>query len=116
MFFSFINAFRIDFAQFLKANGGRTFVQLNSIASLKSFPDLATYSASKAVIYSFSGLFGTNLRNIYAVVHVNPSPIVGDIAELTTPAAEAIINAGILEFKFQLVDQFQKNFHWQVKD
>jgi len=41
-----------SFAPVLKANGGGAFVQLNSAASLKSFADFATYSASKAASYS----------------------------------------------------------------
>ena len=35
------------FSPVLKANGGGALVQLNSVASLKSFPDFATYSASQ---------------------------------------------------------------------
>ena len=36
------------FAPVLKANGGGALVQLNSVASMKSFAGFATYSASKA--------------------------------------------------------------------
>ncbi|MEZ6106217.1 MAG: SDR family NAD(P)-dependent oxidoreductase [Pirellulaceae bacterium] len=39
------------FAPVLKANGGGAFAQLNSVASLKAFPDFATYCASKAAAY-----------------------------------------------------------------
>ena len=35
------------FAPVLKSRGGGAFVQLNSIASMKTFPDFATYCASK---------------------------------------------------------------------
>ncbi|MEP0901566.1 SDR family NAD(P)-dependent oxidoreductase [Nodosilinea sp. FACHB-13] len=42
------------FAPVLKANGGGAFVQLNSVASLKSFADFATYAASKAAAYSIT--------------------------------------------------------------
>ncbi|MGK0310003.1 MAG: NAD(P)-dependent dehydrogenase (short-subunit alcohol dehydrogenase family) [Lentimonas sp.] len=42
------------FAPILKANGGGVFVQLNSVTSLKNFPDFATYCASKAAAYSFT--------------------------------------------------------------
>ena len=35
----------------LKANGGGALVQLNSVASYLSFPDFATYAASKAAAY-----------------------------------------------------------------
>jgi len=42
------------FAPVLKANGGGALVQLNSVASIKSFEALATYSASKAASYSIT--------------------------------------------------------------
>ncbi len=38
------------FAPVLKANGGGALVQLNSVVSIKSFGDFATYSASKALV------------------------------------------------------------------
>lgn len=70
------------FAPILKANGGGAFVQLNSVASLKSFADFATYSASKAAAYSITqalrellGAQGTQ------VLSVHPGPIDTDMAE-----------------------------------
>ncbi|WP_242056180.1 SDR family NAD(P)-dependent oxidoreductase [Nostoc flagelliforme] len=42
------------FAPVLKANGGGVFAQINSVASLKGFPDSATYCASKAAAYSIT--------------------------------------------------------------
>ena len=42
------------FAPVLKANGGGAFIQLNSVASMKSFVPFATYSASKAAAYSIT--------------------------------------------------------------
>ena len=42
------------FAPVLKANGGGALAQLNSVASMKNFADLATYSASKAASYSIT--------------------------------------------------------------
>lgn len=69
------------FAPVLKANGGGAFVQLNSVASIKSFGDLATYSASKAASYSLTqalreSLAGQGTR----VVSVLPGPIQTDMA------------------------------------
>ena len=68
------------FASVLKANGGGVFVQLNSIASLKSFPDFASYCASKAAAYSFTQA----LKNDFAKQHthvlsVHPGPIETDM-------------------------------------
>ncbi len=40
------------FAPLLKANGGGALVQLNSVVSLKCFPQFTTYCASKAAAYS----------------------------------------------------------------
>ena len=42
------------FAPVLKANGGGALVQLNSVGSMKSIPDFATYTASKAASYSIT--------------------------------------------------------------
>lgn len=55
-------------------------VQLNSIASMKNFPDLSTYSASKAASYSIT----QGLREQFAihnvqVVSVHPGPIATDM-------------------------------------
>lgn len=69
------------FAPVLKANGGGAFVQLNSVASLRSFPDFATYPASKAAAYSFTQA----LRPVFeaqgtAMLSVHPGPIGTDMA------------------------------------
>ncbi|AGF51324.1 sll1308 [Synechocystis sp. PCC 6803] len=91
------------FAPVLKANGGGAFVQLNSVVSLKSFCNVATYSASKAAAYSITQA----LREVLAgqgtlVQSVHPGPIAtemthasgrADIAESPTLVAEAIIAA-----------------------
>ena len=91
------------FAPVLRANGGGAFVQLNSVASMKSFPALATYSASKAAAYSITQA----LRDLLAeqgtaVVSVHPGPIATDMAneaglgEMADPpsvVAEGIIAA-----------------------
>ena len=42
------------FAPVLKANGGGALVQLNSIVSIKCFPQFTTYCASKAAAYSLT--------------------------------------------------------------
>lgn len=69
------------FAPILKANGGGVFVQLNSVASLKSFPDFATYCASKAAAYSFTQALRNDLadQNTH-VLSVHPGPIETDMA------------------------------------
>lgn len=89
------------FAGVLKANGGGAFVQLNSVASLKAFPDFATYSASKAASYSITQA----LRDLLgeqgtAVLSVHPGPIATDmadaagIAEMAEPAS--LVSEGIV--------------------
>ncbi|MEM1296173.1 MAG: SDR family oxidoreductase [Verrucomicrobiota bacterium] len=69
------------FAPVLKANGGGAFVQLNSVASLKSFGDFATYSASKAAAYSITQALRDFLgKDGTAVLSVHPGPIATDMA------------------------------------
>ena len=91
------------FAGVLKANGGGAFVQLNSVASVKAFPDFATYCASKAAAYSITQA----LRDLLgeqgtAVLSVHPGPIATDMAtnagftdmaEPTTLVSEGIVDA-----------------------
>lgn len=91
------------FAPVLKANGGGAFVQLNSVASLKSFPNAATYCASKAASYSITQALREALAaQGTAVVSVHPGPIATDmataagLAEIAEPpslVAEALIEA-----------------------
>ena len=70
------------FAPILKANGGGALVQLNSTASLKSFSDFATYSASKAAAYSITqGLRDTLDEQGTLVVSVHPGPIETDMTD-----------------------------------
>jgi NAD(P)-dependent dehydrogenase (short-subunit alcohol dehydrogenase family) len=69
------------FAPVLKANGGGAFVQLNSIASLASADEFATYCASKAAAYSFT----QSLRRMFAeqqtaLLSVHPGPIETDMS------------------------------------
>jgi len=91
------------FAPILKANGGGVFAQINSVASMKSFSDSATYCASKAAAYSITQA----LRQLLSeqgtfVLSVHPGPIatdMGDAAGLTEIAeppalvADAMIEA-----------------------
>jgi NAD(P)-dependent dehydrogenase (short-subunit alcohol dehydrogenase family) len=70
------------FAPVLKKNGGGVFVQLNSVASMKAFPEVGTYSASKAAAYSLT----QSLRDVLAkqgtvVISVHPGPIATDMAD-----------------------------------
>ncbi len=91
------------FAPILKSNGGGALVQLNSIASMKNFSDLATYSASKAASYSITQALRDVLKEQGThVVSVHPGPIAtdmsndagfGDIAEPAERVSEAIIAA-----------------------
>ncbi len=91
------------FAPVLKANGGGALVQLNSVASLQSFPDFATYCASKAASYSITQALRASLEEQQtAVVSVHPGPIDTDMAaaaelkEIAEPpevVAEAMIKA-----------------------
>jgi len=114
------------FAPVLKANGGGAFVQLNSVASLRSFPDFATYSASKAASYSVTqalrerlGLQGT------AVLSVHPGPIATDMAtgagleEMAEPpsvVAEGIVSA-LKAGRFHLFpDSMAKQFESAYRD
>ena len=91
------------FAPVLKANGGGALVQLNSIASMKNFSSLATYSASKAASYSITQALRDVLKEQGTqVVSVHPGPIATDMSnnagmsEIAEPAelvANAIITA-----------------------
>jgi len=91
------------FAPILKANGGGALVQLNSVASIKNFSDLATYSASKAASYSITQALRDVLKEQGTqVVSVHPGPIAtdmgneagfGDMAEPAVLVPQAIIAA-----------------------
>ena len=107
------------FAPLLKRNGGGAFVQINSIASLSSFPR-ATYPASKAAAYSFTQA----LRPIFkeqgtATLSVHPGPILTDMAissgfaedsDLPSVVSEGIVTS-LKEGKFHLFpDRMAKDF------
>ncbi len=91
------------FAPILKTNGGGALVQLNSVASIKNFSDLATYSASKAASYSITQALRDVLKDQGTqVVSVHPGPIATDMstdagfADMAEPAVlvpQAIIAA-----------------------
>lgn len=90
------------FSPVLKENGGGAFVQLNSVASLRSFPDFSTYCASKAASYSMTQALRSQMKEQGTqVISVHPGPIETDMAkeagldETDPPSvvAEAIIAA-----------------------
>ena len=69
------------FAGILERNKG-TLVQLNSIASVKSFGDIATYCASKAAAYSITqGLKDKWADKGISVLSVHPGPIGTDMGD-----------------------------------
>ena len=89
------------FSPVLKANGGGVLIQLNSVASMKSFADFATYSASKAASYSITqALRDTLLEQGTQVLSVHPGPIATDMADVAgfTGMAEpaVIVPQGII--------------------
>ena len=69
------------FADILEKNKG-ALVQLNSVASIKNFPHLSTYSASKAASYSLTqGLRADLGEKGVSVLSVHPGPIDTKMAE-----------------------------------
>jgi NAD(P)-dependent dehydrogenase (short-subunit alcohol dehydrogenase family) len=90
-----------EFAPILKKNGGGALVQLNSLVSMKSFPQFTTYCASKAAAYSVTQALRTLLADQgTAVFSVHPGPIatkmgddagLSEIAEPPELVADAII-------------------------
>lgn len=90
------------FAPVLKANQGGAFVQLNSIASLRSFPAFATYAASKAAAYSITQALRHEMAEQNTVVlSVHPGPIATDMANdaglQDVAESPAIVADGIIE-------------------
>lgn len=68
------------FAPVLKKNGGGIFIQINSVASVKSFVPIATYSASKAAAYSITQALRDQLSEQGTfVMSVHPGPIATDM-------------------------------------
>ena len=91
------------FAPVLKQNGGGALVQINSIASVRSFPDFSTYCASKAAAYSITQSLHVQLaQQGTQVLSVHPGPIATDmgheagfdkIAQPTSVVSEGIVQA-----------------------
>ncbi|KIG14057.1 3-oxoacyl-[acyl-carrier protein] reductase [Enhygromyxa salina] len=90
-----------SFAGILEGNQG-ALVQLNSVASIKNFADLSTYSASKAASYSLTqGLREKLGKKGVAVVSVHPGPIDTEMAagagfeqtDAPSSVSEAIVTA-----------------------
>jgi len=81
------------FAEILEKNKG-ALVQLNSVASLKSFPNLPTYSASKAASYSLTqGLKSELGKKGVCVLSVHPGPIATDMADQAGMEESAPVSA-----------------------
>lgn len=90
------------FAPVLKANGGGVFAQINSVVSLKSFSNFASYSASKAAAYSVTQVLRELLNEQGTfVLSVHPGPIATDMSDaagLTEIAEPPVLVAdGIIE-------------------
>lgn len=90
------------FAPVLKSNGGGAFVQINSVASLASFPAFSSYCASKAAAYSFThALKASFAEQGTALLSVHPGPIETDMAAVAgfegmgDPAS--MVSEGIVE-------------------
>jgi NAD(P)-dependent dehydrogenase (short-subunit alcohol dehydrogenase family) len=106
------------FAPILEANKG-AFVQLNSVASIKNFPSLSIYSASKAASYSITQGIQSELGpKGVQVLSVHPGPIDTDMAAgagftdvfPTKVVSEGIVNA-LANGEFHLFpDELAKQF------
>lgn len=82
------------------ANNNGALVQLNSVASIKNFPGLSTYSASKAASYSLTQGLRTELgKKGVTVLSVHPGPIatdMGDQAGFDDAAPVSAVSEGIV--------------------
>ena len=99
--FGFLRVARA-FAPVLKANGGGALVQLNSVVSIKSFANYATYSASKAASYSLTQSLRDSLSEQGThVLSVHPGPIATDMGEASglTDIAEppSVVSEALIE-------------------
>lgn len=112
------------FAPVLKANGGGAIATVSSIAGHLSFPNLPTYSASKAAAHSL--IMATRLelaeQNTH-VVGVYPGPIETDMTvgmkmDMSSPNIVAQETIAALENGTQDVfpDETAKEFHKSVRD
>lgn len=88
------------FASTLENNKG-AIVQLNSVASIKNFPPLSIYSASKAATYSITqGLRADLEAKGVQVLSVHPGPIDTDMAAnagFTDAFPTAVVSEGIVD-------------------
>lgn len=108
------------FTPILEKNGKGALVQLNSVASIKNFTGLTTYSASKAATYSITqGLKEELAERGISVLSVHPGPIATsmaekggmiEVAEPTSVVSEGIVNY-LKQGKFHLFpDTMAKEF------
>jgi short-subunit dehydrogenase len=110
------------FSPILQTNGGGAFVQLNSVASIRSSADIATYSASKACAYSLTEALKEKLADQNTlVISVHPGPIATDMAskagahddaEPPSVVAEGIIQA-LKEGQFYLFPDSMAKSLWE---
>jgi len=85
------------FAPVLKRNGGGVFIQINSVASVKSFVPIATYSASKAAAYSITQALRDLLDEQGTfVMSVHPGPIATDMIATVPEILEIAEPPGIV--------------------
>ena len=83
------------FAPVLAANGGGALVQLNSVVSMKSFPEFTTYCASKAAAYSITQALKFQLEGQGTrVLSVHPGPIATDMGNQAGFAEVAATGTG----------------------
>lgn len=108
------------FSPILEKNGQGALVQLNSVASIKNFTALTTYSASKAATYSITqGLKEELAEKSISVLSVHPGPIATSMAEtggmLEIAEPTSVVSEGIVSHlkqgKFHLFpDTMAKEF------
>jgi NAD(P)-dependent dehydrogenase (short-subunit alcohol dehydrogenase family) len=81
--------------------GEGSFIQLNSVASLTSFPSAVTYSASKAAAFSLTKAIRDALEPLGVVVlSIHPGPIDTDMATaagMTNGAPASVVGESILQ-------------------
>ena len=90
------------FAPVLKANGGGTLVQVNSISSLKNVSEFTTYCASKAAAYSVTQALKQILEaQGTTVISIHPGPtdtamgdiVASDVTDSPELVADAVVEA-----------------------
>lgn len=88
------------FAEILVKNKG-ALVQMNSVASIKNFPHLSTYSASKAASYSLTQGIRADLgEKGVSVLSVHPGPIDTEMAAeagFDDPASKETVSEAIVK-------------------